>query len=92
MLFIELALIRWAAAYVVYLAYFTNFVLLASFLGIGLGFLRPARRRDRSRGPRVAVAGFVAIFPVQVERDSARPRGSRPVRDVRAPDLDHAAA
>ena len=40
MLFLELALIRWTAANNFYLLYFTNFVLLASFLGIGLGFLR----------------------------------------------------
>ena len=39
MLFTELALIRWTAANNVYLAYITNFVLLASFLGIGVGFL-----------------------------------------------------
>ena len=52
MLFIELALIRWIAAYVVYVAYFTNFVLLASFLGIGVGFLRAdATSRPHAMGP-----------------------------------------
>jgi hypothetical protein len=69
MLFTELALIRWAAAYVVYLAYFTNFVLLASFLGIGLGFLRPQRAHRWAAWAPVAVAvvaGFVLLFPVQV--------------------------
>ncbi len=68
MLFTELALIRWAAAYVVYLAYFTNFVLLASFLGIGLGFLRPREGRWASWAPVAVagVAGFVLLFPVQV--------------------------
>src|SRR6195952_5074896 len=40
MLFLELALIRWLGANVVHLSYFSNFVLLGSFLGIGLGFLR----------------------------------------------------
>ena len=39
MLFVELALIRWTAANNVHLANITNFVLLASFLGIGVGFL-----------------------------------------------------
>ncbi len=39
MLFVELALIRWLGANVLYLAYFSNIVLLGSFLGIGLGFL-----------------------------------------------------
>jgi len=69
MLFTELALIRWAAAYVVYLAYFTNFVLLASFLGIGLGFLRPQRVGRWASWAPVAVAGvagFVLVFPVRV--------------------------
>ena len=46
-LFVELALIRWLGANVLYLAYFSNIVLLGSFLGIGAGFLW-ASRRDRS--------------------------------------------
>jgi hypothetical protein len=69
MLFAELALIRWAAAHVVYLAYFTNFVLLASFLGIGLGFLRPQRANRWVAWAPLAVAGvagFILLFPVQV--------------------------
>ena len=69
MLLAELALIRWAAAHVVYLAYFTNFVLLASFLGIGLGFLRPQRAGRWVRWAPLAiagVAGFILVFPVQV--------------------------
>jgi tRNA1(Val) A37 N6-methylase TrmN6 len=43
-LFLELALIRWCSANVIYLGYFANFVLLACFLGIGVGFL--SARRD----------------------------------------------
>lgn len=43
MLFVELALIRWLGANVLYLAYFSNVVLLGSFLGIGLGFLWTSR-------------------------------------------------
>src|SRR5258708_4126578 len=43
-LFLELALIRWTAANNVHLASLTNFVLLASFLGIGVGFLRADSR------------------------------------------------
>ncbi len=38
-LFLELALIRFIPAYVRYLGYFTNFILLGAFLGIGLGCL-----------------------------------------------------
>src|SRR5688572_1415309 len=39
MLFLELALIRWLGSNIVHLSYFSNFVLLGSFLGIGIGFL-----------------------------------------------------
>jgi hypothetical protein len=46
MLFVELALIRWLGGNVLYLAYFSNIVLLGSFLGIGLGFLL-AERTER---------------------------------------------
>ena len=43
-LFLEIALIRWMPAYIRLLSYFSNFILLASFLGIGLGcLLAPAR-------------------------------------------------
>ena len=38
-LFLEVALIRWMPAYIRLLAYFSNFILLASFLGIGVGCL-----------------------------------------------------
>ncbi|HUK77935.1 MAG TPA: spermidine synthase, partial [Thermoleophilia bacterium] len=70
MLFLELMLIRWGAANVLYLAYFTNFVLLASFLGIGVGFLRSRSHRGHFAQAPVAVAlalGFVALLPVQVD-------------------------
>jgi hypothetical protein len=40
MLFVELALIRWSGALVICLSYFSNLVLLGSFLSIGIGFLR----------------------------------------------------
>jgi Spermine/spermidine synthase domain len=43
-LFLETALIRWLPAYVRLLAYFSNFILLASFLGIGVGCLLARRR------------------------------------------------
>ena len=70
MLFLELMLIRWGAANVLYLAYFTNFVLLASFLGIGVGFLRARSPRDHFGQAPVVVAAalaFVALLPVQVD-------------------------
>jgi len=71
MLFVELALIRWTAANVLHLAYLTNFVLLASFLGIGLGFLRAAAARELLPLAPVALAvlvAFVLAFPVEVAR------------------------
>lgn len=43
MLFVELALIRWLGASILYLSYFSNVVLLGSFLGVGLGFLWAGR-------------------------------------------------
>jgi spermidine synthase len=68
MLFVELALIRWTSSNNLYLVHLTNFVLLASFLGIGLGFLRA--RGDRDLFPLApillaATVGFVLAFPVR---------------------------
>src|SRR6266576_4729293 len=45
MLFFELLCIRWIPSYVRYLSYFNNFLLMASFLGIGLGMLSARRER-----------------------------------------------
>ena len=42
-LFLELACIRWFAAYVVFLQFFTNVALLASFLGMSCGCLAARR-------------------------------------------------
>lgn len=69
MLFVELGLIRWTAANNTYLAYVTNFVLLASFLGIGIGFLRCGRKPALLPWAPVALAllvGFVLAFPVSL--------------------------
>jgi Spermine/spermidine synthase domain len=49
-LYTELLFIRWMPAHVRYLSYFTNFILLASFLGLGVGIL--ASRRKLPLGPR----------------------------------------
>ncbi|MGZ5293278.1 MAG: spermidine synthase [Actinomycetota bacterium] len=70
MLFAELALIRWVSAYQVHVAYFTNFVLLASFLGIGVGFLRSGRERNGFRWAPASFAIFTAlVFVVRVVKD-----------------------
>lgn len=43
-LFLELTLIRFIPAHIRLVGYFNNLILLASFLGIGLGFLRPTTK------------------------------------------------
>jgi hypothetical protein len=75
MLFVELALIRWLGSNILYLSYFSNFVLLGSFLGIGIGFLRARSEPNLFPWSAVALAGlvlFVATFPVQINRGSAQ--------------------
>jgi hypothetical protein len=74
MLFVELALIRWTGSNVIFLSYFSNFVLLGSFLGIGIGFLRGRARVNLFPWAPVALAffvGLVLIFPVQIDRSGA---------------------
>lgn len=74
MLFVELALIRWTGSNVVYLSYFSNFVLLGSFLGIGIGFLRGTARTNLFPYAPIALAvlvGLVLIFPVRIDRSGS---------------------
>jgi len=54
LLFVELLLIRWIPAEVRYVGFFSNFLLMASFLGIGIGILLGRRRQPAA----------IAIFPV----------------------------
>lgn len=71
MLFVELALIRWTGSNVAYLSYFSNFVLLGSFLGIGVGFLRARAKTNLFPYAPLALAYFVAavlIFRVEIDR------------------------
>src|SRR2546428_10800855 len=60
MLFFELFCIRWIPSYVRYLSYFNNFILLASFLGIGLGML--SARRERFWFPPFPLLVVVMVF------------------------------
>ncbi len=61
-LFLEVALIRWMPAYIRLLAYFSNFILLASFLGIGVGcLLAPVRASLFKWFPIVQVLLVVAV-------------------------------
>src|SRR5579862_1616209 len=57
-LFLETALIRWMPAYIRLLAYFSNFILLAAFLGIGVGCLLAARASAIRRA-----GDLFALFP-----------------------------
>lgn len=68
-LFLELACIRWFAAYVVFLQFFTNVVLLASFLGMSCGCLTARQQRDWlgyfpfiALGTMLAAVGVVAAY------------------------------
>jgi spermidine synthase len=71
MLFVELALIRWTSSNNLYLVHLTNFVLLASFLGIGVGFLRAGRGPDLFPWSPLLLGLLVAcvlLFPVRTGR------------------------
>ncbi|HEX7995964.1 MAG TPA: spermidine synthase [Streptosporangiaceae bacterium] len=75
MLFVELALIRWLGANIVYLSYYSNFVLLGSFLGIGLGFLRARSKVNLFGWTPVALTLlvlFVQRFPVQISHTTGK--------------------
>src|SRR5207248_1806542 len=75
MLFVELALIRWTGSNIIYLSYFSNFVLLGSFLGIGIGFLSSRSRfRMFQFAPLVlALLVFLVLeFPVSVDRTGSQ--------------------
>ena len=72
-LFLELVLIRELGAKVVHLSYFTNFVLLGSFLGVGLGFLASRRQLSVARLSPLILVGLLALvtlLPVQIDRRS----------------------
>ena len=66
MLFVELALIRWTSSNNLYLVHLTNFVLLASFLGIGLGFLSVGRGRDLFPLAPVLLATLVGLSLIHI--------------------------
>src|SRR4030042_6221303 len=61
-LFFELVCIRWVPAYIRYLSYFSNFVLLACFLGMGTGLLLAWRKLQ----PLVLFAPILLLFVVIV--------------------------
>jgi SAM-dependent methyltransferase len=67
-LFLEVALIRWMPAYIRLLAYFSNFILLASFLGIGVGcLLASSRHRLFGWFPMLQTAVVAAVYYFRLE-------------------------
>jgi SAM-dependent methyltransferase len=73
-LFLEVALIRWMPAYIRLLAYFSNFILLASFLGIGIGCLLASSRHTLFRWfPAVMAAVVAAVYFFRLEVAVAAP-------------------
>src|SRR6185437_10766818 len=58
-LFLELVCIRWFASTVVFLTFFTNIVLLATFVGMSVGCLTASSRRDFA--PSVGPTLFVSV-------------------------------
>src|SRR5262245_48098024 len=67
-LFLETTVIRWMPAYVRLLAYFSNFILLASFLGIGIGCLLATRRRNLTAWfPALLLGLIVAVDRLRLE-------------------------
>ncbi|HSC26988.1 MAG TPA: hypothetical protein VLD67_06915 [Vicinamibacterales bacterium] len=67
-LFLEIALIRWMPAYIRLLAYFSNFILLASFLGIGIGCLLAfSRARLFAWFPLVQTIVIGAVYLLRLE-------------------------
>lgn len=63
-LYLELALIRFSSAEVLYLGYFSNFILISVFLGIGMGFLMVKKEIRLFRYTPQMVAFFVAFVLV----------------------------
>src|SRR5216684_4352297 len=78
LLFVELVLLRWIPANVTYIGFFSNFVLMASFLGIGVGILLGRRFADVAWSPfpglLLAVVGLIlgAKLDVQILMVSER--------------------
>jgi SAM-dependent methyltransferase len=67
-LFLEVAMIRWMPAYVRLLAYFANFILLATFLGAGLGcVLAGVRQRLIAWVPALLLLLIIAVDRLRLE-------------------------
>jgi len=90
LLFAELLFIRWIPANVVYVGFFNNLALIASFLGIGLGILlgRRGRRVAWPLAPLLLFATFAFVYAAQVNSHQSADEalflggGERPEIDV----------
>ncbi len=70
-LFLELACIRWFPAHVLYLTFFTNVVLLASFLGMSVGCLAAGRSRNYlTWTPLLLVVALAVAHAVEISSGS----------------------
>src|ERR1700687_3142067 len=70
-LFLELACIRWFPAHVLYLTFFTNVMLLASFLGMSVGCLAASHRRNYlTWTPLLLVVALAAAHAVEISSSS----------------------
>jgi SAM-dependent methyltransferase len=67
LLFVELLLIRWIPANVRYIGFFSNFVLIGSFLGIGLGILAGRRLSRAATAPLALPLLLVVLLVVAAE-------------------------
>src|SRR5918999_495707 len=71
LLFVELLLIRWIPANVTYVGFFRNFLLMASFLGIGVGILYGRARRGFALSPfpvlLLALVAFIGPATINIE-------------------------
>ena len=66
-LFLELACIRWFGSYVVFLTFFTNVVLLASFVGMSIGCLAASRKANFIRWtPAIALLSVSAALGIRL--------------------------
>src|SRR5438477_9701360 len=66
-LFLELTCIRWFAAYVIFLQFFSNVVLIAAFLGMSCGCLAAGRRQNwLEHFPTLAAGAVLAALATYV--------------------------
>jgi spermine/spermidine synthase len=74
-LFVELLLIRWIPANVRYVGFFANFLLMSSFLGIGLGILLGRRgvRLPISPFPILLLATVLLVYGAQLNIQARDP-------------------